>query len=74
MDVKQAIAVAKSYVSTVYQEEGVFNIGLEEVLFDNGTWDVTIGFSRPWDKYPVAFLQQRQDKVIKGRYLELIRS
>lgn len=52
MDVKQAIALAKKYVVEVFADEGVFNIGLEEVEFTGSTWEVTIGFSRQWDKPP----------------------
>ena len=52
MDAKQAISLAKAYIAEIFGEEGAFNIGLEEVKFDDeqGTWDVTIGFSRSWDQ------------------------
>jgi hypothetical protein len=52
MDVKQAIMLAKQYIADIFGEEGAYNIGLEEVQFDDDakTWEVTIGFSRPWDK------------------------
>lgn len=52
MDVKVAVDVAKKYISTLYDDEGIDNIGLEEVKFDDARkqWKVTIGFLRPWDR------------------------
>jgi len=52
MDVKEAIRLAKQYVTDLFIQEGIDQIGLEEVEFDdmNNTWLVTIGFSRPWDQ------------------------
>jgi uncharacterized protein YdeI (YjbR/CyaY-like superfamily) len=51
MDTKEAIAVAKKYISDVYADEGVTNLGLEEVEHAQsaGNWIVTLGFSRPWN-------------------------
>ena len=55
MDVREAVSVAKSYLANVYTDEGIVNLGLEEVEFDEnaGTWCVTLGFSRPWDHPPM---------------------
>ena len=52
MDVKQAVNTAKVYVADLMADEGVENLGLEEVEFDEVAqrWNVTIGFSRPWDR------------------------
>lgn len=51
MDVKQAVSTAKAYVGDLFADEGVLNLGLEEVQRDDtqGEWLVTLGFSRPWD-------------------------
>jgi hypothetical protein len=51
MDVKEAVAKAKSYVVDLFADEHVTNIGLEEVEHDDalGRWTVTLGFSRPWN-------------------------
>ena len=51
MDVKHAVATAKKYVGELFAQEGITNLGLEEVEFDEaaGEWRVTVGFSRPWD-------------------------
>lgn len=52
MDVKQAVQAAKEYVISLYDQEEIVDIGLEEVELDDNSnqWRVTIGFSRPWDK------------------------
>ena len=51
MDVKAAVKRAKEYVADLLADEGIINLGLEEVVFDegDGTWNVTVGFSRPWE-------------------------
>lgn len=52
MDVKQAVQHAKSQIQYLFGDEGIKNLGLEEVVYDdkNQIWEVTIGFSRPWDE------------------------
>ena len=51
MDAKQAIKAAKSYVSDILEDEGLMNLGLEEVKFKEfeNCWEITLGFSRPWN-------------------------
>jgi hypothetical protein len=51
VQVKEAVAHAKRHLLELYSDEGLSNVGLEEVEFDNrlDEWRVTIGFSRPWD-------------------------
>ena len=51
MDVKEAIAAAKKYVSEIYADEQVTNLGLEEVehALGTGNWVITLAFSRPWN-------------------------
>ena len=58
MDVKEAVKAAKVYVSNLFSEEGVENLGLEEVEYDDlgGDWVVTVGFSRPWNNRPTGLL------------------
>lgn len=48
MDVKEAVAAAKRYIEEVFSDEGIAEIGLEEVEFDNArdVWRITMGFSR----------------------------
>ena len=58
MDMKDAAMLAKEYVADLFDEEGISNVGLEEIVFrdDGGDeyWDVTVGFSRPWDHRGLA--------------------
>ena len=57
MDVKAAVGNAKQWLANVLQDEGVSNVGLEEVEFDreHGLWLITLGFSRPWNTARNAF-------------------
>ena len=52
MDVKTVVRTAKNYVTDLFADEEITNVGLEEVKFDEGQgrWIVTVGFSRPWDQ------------------------
>jgi hypothetical protein len=54
MDVNEAVTLAKKRVAELFAMEGVSNIGLEEVEFEeyNRIWSITIGFSRTWDIQP----------------------
>jgi len=73
MDVNEAVRLAKQYVFELFATEGVENIGLEEVEFNEvgNTWSITIGFSRPWDHQPNPFASlssrtpKRSYKVIR---------
>ena len=51
MDAKTAVHKAKDYIADLFADEGVTDIGLEEVEFEStsNSWRITIGFSRPWD-------------------------
>ena len=49
MEMREAIEAAKSYVADLYQQEKATNYGLEEVRKNGSLWEVTVGFSRPWD-------------------------
>ena len=52
MHVKDAVRMAKTYVTDLFADEQIMNVGLEEIEFDGMTnvWRITIGFSRPWDQ------------------------
>jgi hypothetical protein len=56
LDTKEAVAIAKAWLSEQLSAEGVQDIGLEEVKFEGGFWQITIGFSRPWDRTNLAAL------------------
>ena len=49
MKVLEAVAKAKKYIREVYDDEEIQFVGLEEVEWNDDTWRITIGFSRPWD-------------------------
>ncbi|MEN0000641.1 MAG: hypothetical protein AAF940_07140 [Pseudomonadota bacterium] len=51
LSVKEAVAIAKNYLRELLMEEGLKNLGLEEIEFDDeqDIWLVTLGFSRPWN-------------------------
>ena len=70
MDVKEAAKTAKDYVIDVFGDEDIQHVGLEEVKFDDisKAWDITIGFSRPWDRSGLAILPNpahRSYKVVR---------
>ena len=50
MNVKEAVIKAKEYVSDLFADEQLLNIGLEELRREGDDWLVTIGFSRPWNR------------------------
>jgi hypothetical protein len=75
IDVKEAIKIAKQYVAEVFEDEGVFNIGLEEIELHGDQWEVTIGFSRKWDRPPSnpfanigAIAPQRDDRSVSRTF------
>ena len=56
MDVKEAVRTAKNHIVELFTDETITNVGLEEVEFNNtaNNWEVTIGFSRPWQTSSLA--------------------
>ncbi len=67
MEVREAVASAKSYLTELYREEGILNLGLEEVRFDTEkkVWLVTLGFSRPWERASTLLPPTRSYKVVE---------
>ena len=51
MEAHDVIKRAKAWVTDIYAEEGIQNLGLEEIDYDEDerAWNVTLGFSRPWN-------------------------
>ena len=50
MNIRHAVEAAKQHIVDLFGREEIINVGLEEVeLNDAGLWQITIGFSRPWD-------------------------
>jgi hypothetical protein len=70
VDVKTAVANAKQWLVNVMQEEGIANVGLEEVEFDEerGLWLITLGFSRPWNSVKNAFTAISGDPAASRAY------
>ena len=70
MDVKAAVGTAKKWLGTVLNDEGIMNVGLEEVEFDEnqGLWLITLGFSRPWNSVRNAFTALSGDPAAKRSY------
>jgi len=70
MDVKEAVKTAKKYVSDIFAEEGLTDLGLEEVERDDetGDWRVTLGFSRPWNTKSIGFPLGGADILEKRSY------
>lgn len=48
---QSAIRLAKEFVLEAFGDEELFNLGLEEIRFDDreASWKITLGFSRHWD-------------------------
>ena len=64
MEVKEVVKIAIDYIAEVFSNEKPTNIGLEEITFDESddNWNVTIGFSRPWDYQVVGIVAGLQPK------------
>jgi len=72
MNVKDAVKKAIGYFTDIFESENATNVGLEEVIFDEqkSIWEVTVGFSRPWDyevSGPLLVFQQKQ-QIPKRQY------
>ncbi len=69
MDVKRAAGLAKKHVGDLFAEEGISNVGLEEIELDANRrfWVVTVGFSRPWDHGGMASVTLGQ-RVLRRSY------
>ena len=73
MDVKNAVTLAKQEIRNLFAEEGISDLGLEEVEFEDTdeVWRITIGFSRPWDVpkgpfgEPTGAKKAREYKVVR---------
>ena len=53
MVAREAVQTAKEYILSIFEDEEIVEVGLEELEFeegDSGVWKVTIGFRRGWQK------------------------
>lgn len=48
MEVREAVKIARDYVTHVYGDEDIREVGLDEVSFNHSedVWEITIGFHR----------------------------
>ncbi len=46
----EAIRKAKQWLASTFADEHIANIGLEEVRWRDGNWEITLGFNRSWDQ------------------------
>lgn len=66
MDVKEAVQAAKKHVLDLFVDEGITDVGLEEVDEEQGgCWRITIGFSRPWDRNVGSVLAGKTSRSYK---------
>jgi hypothetical protein len=74
MNVKEAVARAKEHVRLIYEDEQIDHLGLEEIAFDDAlqVWDITLGFSRPWDQGLLNRLIVQQNNML-GRSFKIVR-
>ena len=75
MDVDEAVKIAKQFVAKILKDENVADIGLEEIDFDDKklTWQITIGYTRPWDKSKTLFAAiAGRDEVVPRRIYRVV--
>ena len=78
MDVKEAVAAAKSYVTDIFSSERISAVQLEEVEFDDKqlVWNITVGFWRRADDEDFPYASQLQaalSRVAKQRSFKIVR-
>lgn len=75
MQAREAVAAAKKYLDEMFSEEKISNLGLEELEFDDTTrvWNITLGFSRPWDLPQNALLAMSRDPSQWRRNYKVVR-
>lgn len=75
MDVKEAAQTAKDYLTDLFADESITNVGLEEVEFDefDNVWKITVGFSRPWDRRVSIAVTLSGERPPHGRSYKVVR-
>lgn len=70
MEAHDVIKRAKAWVTDIYAEEGIQNLGLEEIDYDEDerAWNVTLGFSRPWNTARNAITAITGEPVARRTY------
>ena len=70
MKVKDVAQQAIVHIAEIFESEQPENIGLEEISFNENEkiWEVTIGFSRPWDHQKPGLLSGLQGLLPARHY------
>ena len=66
--VNEAIERAKEWLLSTMSGENISNLGLEEVEHCPGYWNITLGFSRPWDEARTAMTVLSGAVVMRRTY------
>lgn len=68
LEVKDAVRLAKQYIADLFADEKIADLGLEEVTYNDQdhAWEITIGFSRPWQKVSVLDLAAQPFTYARG--------
>lgn len=46
LEPSEAVRHAKHWLTSIYSDEVIQNVGLEEVRWKGGNWEITLGFDR----------------------------
>lgn len=70
MNVKEAVRTAVAYIADIFESEHPDNIGLEEVVLNEAqnVWEITVGFSRPWDYQKPGIISGFEPQTPKRQY------
>lgn len=71
LETKQAVRIAKDWLADLYAEEGIAEIGLEEVRIKDRNWEITLGFVRPMANQLLTALQGGYTQT--GRLYKVLR-
>ena len=71
LEIKHAVRIAKDWLADLYSEEGIAEIGLEEVRIEDRNWEITLGFVRPVANKLLSALQGGSNPA--GRLYKVLR-
>lgn len=65
MEMRDAVQKAKTHVVELFDDEGIADVGLEEIALSGDYWEITIGFSRAWDRSVGSVLSGKLSRSYK---------
>ena len=65
MEMRDAVQKAKTHVVELFDDEGIADVGLEEIKLSGNFWEITIGFSRSWDRRVGSVLSSNLSRSYK---------